>query len=159
MHGGVAVLTTLPLATRLGDGLPLGREPVATVPLFNLWSLQWTAQRLPHALSGWWDAPIFWPSRGTYAGSELQPLTGAVYALLHLVAGPATAYGLLVLVALALDGLVVAALARRLGASEAPAALAGILAQTAPFLVEQFGVLQLVSTWSIALVLERVLAW
>ena len=57
-----ALVSTWPLVTRLGDGLPIGREPVATVPWFNLWSLRWTAATLPDRFSEWWDAPIFFPA-------------------------------------------------------------------------------------------------
>ena len=89
-------MTTFP-CVHLGDRIPIGQEPSATVPFFNVWSLTWTAQRLPHLLHGWWDAPIFWPSHGTYASSELQPLTGLGFALLRPAVGPAAAYGLLLL--------------------------------------------------------------
>ncbi|MEQ1786379.1 MAG: hypothetical protein ABL966_04945, partial [Acidimicrobiales bacterium] len=158
LHLLVAVATTAPLAWNLGR-LPLGREPVASVPLFNLWSLQWTADRLPHLMQGWWDAPIFWPNPGTYAYSELQPLTGAAFALLRPLAGNDGAYGLLLLGALALNGIAGAALARRLGADAVPAALAGVLAQTLPFLFTQLGVLQLLMIWPLLAATASLLAW
>ena len=47
VHGAVAVATTFPLVAHLGGRIAIGREPAATVPFFNLWSLTWTAQRLP----------------------------------------------------------------------------------------------------------------
>ena len=159
VHGGVAVASTWPLLLHVRDRIPIGEEPAATVPFFNLWSLVWTAQRLPHALSGWWDAPIFWPARGTYANSELQPLTGAAFAVLRPVVGPVTAYGLLLLAALALNGLVAGALARRLGASEGASIAAGVLAQTIPFVFAQLGVLQLLMLWPVLLTLERLVTW
>jgi len=159
IHSAVALVTTFPLAIHLGDRIPIGQEPSATVPFFNLWSLTWTSQRLPHLLHGWWDAPIFWPSHGTYASSELQPLTGLGFAVLRLAVGPAAAYGLLLLGALVLDGLAAGALARRLGASEGASIAAGVLAQTVPFVFEQLGVLQLLMLWPVLLTLERLLAW
>jgi hypothetical protein len=159
IHSVVAVVTTFPLVVHLGDRIPVGQEPAATVPFFNLWSLTWTAQRLPHLLRGWWDAPIFWPARGTYASSELQPLTGLVFAVLRPVAGPAAAYGLILLGALALDGLAAGFLARRLGASEGASIAAGVLTQTLPFVFQQLGVLQLLMLWPVLLTIERLLAW
>lgn len=154
----MAILTTAPLAWHLGR-LPVGREPVATVPLFNLWTLGWTADRLPRLLDGWWDAPIFWPHPGTFANSELQPLTGAAFALLRPLAGDAGAYGILLLSALALNGIAGAALARRLGATTVPAALTGILAQTLPFLFAQMGVLQLLMLWPLLAAGASLVAW
>ena len=106
VHRAVAVATTFPLVAHLGDRIAIGREPAATVPFFNLWSLPWTAQRLPHLLHGWWDAPIFWPARGTYANSELQPLTGLAFALLRPLIGPVAAYGVILLLALVANGAV-----------------------------------------------------
>ncbi|MCB1041036.1 MAG: hypothetical protein KDA94_16120, partial [Acidimicrobiales bacterium] len=89
----VAIATTWPLAVQ-GGRLPLGGEPTPTVARFNLWTLRWTADRLPHALSGWWDAPIFSPHAGTFAWSEPQPLTGVAFALVRTLTGPERAYGL-----------------------------------------------------------------
>ena len=159
VHGAVAVATTFPLVAHLGDRIAIGREPAATVPFFNLWSLTWTAQRLPHLLHGWWDAPIFWPARGTYASSELQPLTGLAFALLRPLTGPVAAYGVILLLALVANGLAAGLLARRLGASEGASLAAGVLAQTVPFLFAQLGVLQLLMLWPVLLTLDRLVAW
>lgn len=156
-HVAVAVATTAPLLWR--PGLPLGDEPAATVPRFNLWTLRWTADRLPHGLHGWWDAPIFAPSTGTFAWSEPQPGTGAAFALLRPLAGDARAYALLVIAFLALDGIAGAALARRLGTSARAALLSGILVQTVPFLWDQLGVLQLLALWPLLGAMASLLAW
>lgn len=157
-HLVVACALTWPLAWR-SDQLPLGREPVATVPRFNLWTLRWTADRLPHGLSGWWDAPIFWPTRGAFAFSEPQPLTGAAYALVRLVAGDGRAYAVVLIATLALNGIAAAALARRLGASPAVAFAAGVVAQALPFAFDQLGVLQLVALWPMFAALACLVAW
>jgi hypothetical protein len=159
VHLAAAMVTTWPLVARLGDGLPTGREPVATVPWFNLWSLQWTARQLPWHWNTWWDAPIFFPLPGSYARSELQPATGLLFGLLDRLSGPTVAYGLLVLLALTLNGLCANRLARRLGAGTVAAALAGLMAQTVPFLFDQLGVLQLLMLWPVLLAIDRVLAW
>lgn len=158
MHALVAVVCTAPLAWHL-DRLPLGDEPVATVPRFNLWTLSWTADRLPHLLAGWWDAPIFWPVRGTFAFSEPQPLTGAGFAVLRPLTGGPVAYSLLLLIALTLNGVTADALARRLGARPAAAICAGVLAQALPFVFHELGVLQLVMVWPMFATLAALLAW
>jgi hypothetical protein len=157
-HAAVAVALTAPLAWQL-DRVPIGREPVATVTLFNLWSLRWTGQRAAHLFAGWWDAPIYWPHRGMYAGSELQPVTGAMHALLSLPAGPVAGYGLVLLVTLTLNGIAGAALARRLGAAAVPAALAGVLVQALPFVHRQLGVVQLLALWPLLAAVTCLLAW
>src|SRR5437879_1446659 len=71
-----ALITTWPLARNLTSAIPLGTEHEATVPIFNLWSLWWTADRAVHGFTGYWDAPIFYPNRGVFTYSEPQPLTG-----------------------------------------------------------------------------------
>jgi len=158
VHAAVALVLTWPLAVHL-DRLPAGTEPVATVPRFNLWTLGWTADRLPHLLSGWWDAPIFWPTPGTFAFSEPQPLTGAAFALLRPVAGGPAAYSLVLLAALTLNGVAAGALARRLGARPIAALLAGVLAQALPFVFHELGVLQLVMVWPLFATLAALLGW
>ena len=42
----LALVLTWPLAAHLGSALPLGTEPVETVPLFNLWTLRWDQLQL-----------------------------------------------------------------------------------------------------------------
>src|SRR4051794_35687787 len=54
-----------PLARRAFNfttALPQGTESVATVPLFNLWTIWWNADRARHGFHGYWDAPIFYPA-------------------------------------------------------------------------------------------------
>lgn len=159
MLSGGAIAVTAPLAWRLGDGLPIGREGVATVANFNLWSLSWTASRIPHGLAGWWDAPIFWPARGTYANSELQPLTGLVFWLLRGLVSDAAAYGLILILAVMLNGWSTYRLARRLGCATGSATAAGVLVEMLPFAMTQLGVLQLLMLWPILVAVERFLAW
>lgn len=159
IHALVAVLTTMPLASRMWSRIPLGREPVATVPWFNLWSWRWTVETLPHSWSNWWDAPIFAPLTGTYARSELQPLTGLAFGALDRVLPATAAYGLLVLLALTANGLAAAAVARRLGVGRWTALVAGCLAQIVPFVFDQLGVVQLLMLWPVLLALWALLGW
>lgn len=157
-HLVTAVAVTAPLAWHPGR-LPLGTEPVATVPRFNLWTLSWTADRLSHGFAGWWDAPIFWPQRGSFAFSEPQPLTGLAFSVVRPLTGAAGAYAAVLILTVALNGVAGAALARRLGADPVPAFLTGVLAQALPFTMEQLGVLQLLAVWPLLAATAALLAW
>lgn len=144
LHPAVAVVLTWPAVLHLGTALPRGTESVATVPLLNLWTLEWNVDRVGHAWSGYWTAPIFAPDPGSFARSDPQPLTGLVaWFLSWLPGGTATAYVLVLLLALTLNGITAARVARRLGASAAGAAIAGIMVQASPFVTNELGVLQL----------------
>ncbi|MEO1085852.1 MAG: hypothetical protein AAFY88_16565, partial [Acidobacteriota bacterium] len=113
-----AVAVTWPLAPKLGGGLPLGTERVATVPLFNLWTLAWNAESASRGFDGYWQAPIFHPAADAFAFSEPQPVLGLLSAaLLGLGLSPVAAYGLLLLAALASNALLSTVLLRRLGLS------------------------------------------
>lgn len=157
-HLVIAIAATAPLAWNL-ERLPLGTEPTRTVPQFNLWTLEWTADRLPHGLAGWWDAAIFWPQRGAFAFSEPQPLTGAAFALVRPLFGSVAAYSAILVLTVALNGVTGAALARRLGAGPVPAFLAGVLAQALPFTFDQLGVLQLTALWPLLAATACLVAW
>ena len=113
----------------------------------------------PHLLQGWWDAPIFWPTGGAFAFSEPQPLTGAAFALLRPVAGDVGAYSLLLIGAVALNGLAAAALARRLGATGGGRAPWWRARQATPFVFDQLGVLQLTMIWPLFAASVPLLAW
>jgi hypothetical protein len=139
-----AVVLTWPLARHLSSRLPLGVEDTATVPQFNLWTMQWNGSRLAHLYSGYWNAPIFHPTRGSFALSDPQPLTGAIATGLHAVVGNHVAvYGLVLLGALVLDGVGAMLLADRFGAPRPAAWLTGLLALALPFVFHELGVLQL----------------
>lgn len=159
LHGLVALLTTMPLAWRMGDGVPIGREPVPVVPWFNLWSWSWTADTLPRSWARWWDAPIFWPHPGTYANSELQPITGLVFGVLRWATTPTVAYALVLLGALTLNGLAASVVAGRLGARVPAAVTAGMLAQVVPFAFAQLGVVQLLMLWPALFAVAGLVSW
>lgn len=139
-----AGLFTWPLPRHLATHLPLGTESAATVPLFNLWTLRWNAMQVRAGYPDYWDAPIFYPTRGALALSEPQPLTGAVFALLDwLTRNHILAYNVLLLLILAANGLAAAAWLRRLGLARGPALSGGLLALTLPFVSHELGVIQL----------------
>ncbi len=134
---------TWPLALHAGHAVPQGSEPSATVPLFNLWTLGWNVRQLAQGYPAYWDAPIFWPAPGAFAYSDPQPLGGLLAASVW-ARSPALAYNLVLWLYLALNGLSVYGLLRRCAAAPpGPALLAGLLAQSLPYLTHERGVLQL----------------
>lgn len=148
---------TSPLALRLPGHLPLGTESVATVPLFNLWSLLWNTDRLQHGFAAYWDAPIFFPEPGTFALSEPQPLTGLIFTtFIWLTRNPILAYNLILLLFLTLNATSADFLLRNLNISPAPAFLSGLLALTLPFITNELGVLQLTAVFPIFFTLAAV---
>lgn len=141
----LAVFITWPLARHLTSRIPLGTERVATVPLFNLWTLWWNEDRLQHLYQGYWNAPIFHPSQGVFALSESQPLTGAAAAMLHAVTGsPVMAYNAVVLIALTLNGWAACRLLRGAGLGGTAELAGGAMVECLPFVQQELGVLQLI---------------
>jgi hypothetical protein len=146
---------TWPLASHLKSYLPLGSESSATVPLFNLWVLRWNAVwQQGTAGARYWDAPIFYPTKGALALSEPQPLTGLFFTLLQALShNPILAYNLLLLGILTLNGCAAAWLIIRLDGQPGPAIMAGLLAQSLPFVGRELGVLQLTVLFPLLLAL------
>jgi hypothetical protein len=140
-----ALALTWPLALHLGDSIPLGSESVETVPLFNVWTLDWNARSIERGYAGYWDAPIFHPARGAFALSEPQPLAGLVAAPISWSTGrPALAYNLVLVVALATNGWLAWRWLFVLGTCRSAAAAGAVLMLSLPFVVHELGVLQLV---------------
>ncbi len=133
---------TWPLAAHLTTHLPLGSENAFTVPLLNLWTLGWNADRLFQGWQGYWQAPIFHPTSGAFAFSDPQPLTGPLAALLWPLS-PALAYNTILLLYMSLNGISAYALLRERGLKPAAALAAGLTVQALPFLTHERGVLQL----------------
>lgn len=140
-----AIVLTWPLAVQLQSGIPLGTETVATVPLFNLWTLAWNVESVSRSYEGYWQAPIFHPAPHTFALSEPQPLTGLAAAALSWVVGSVLgAYNLLLLLALITNALCAAILLRAAGLRWLPAVAGGGLVLVLPFTHQELGVIQLV---------------
>lgn len=157
-----SLVLSYPLILRPLDHIPLGSERSGTVPLFNLWTLQWNIDQLLQGYPGYWDAPIFAPASGTFAFSETQPLSALLAAPVWLGSGsPALAYNALVILFLTLNGWFAYWLLRSWGLPSWPSLLAGLLTQALPFVAQERGVLQLMALfgplWSL-LFLHRFLA-
>ncbi len=150
-----SIVATWPLALYLPYAIPLGTEREATVPLFNLWTLWWTADRVLHGFAHYWDAPIFHPNQGVFTFSEPQPLTGLLVAPLWALGTPlALIYNVALLALLSLNGIFAYRLARALDVARSTALLAGILTVTLPFIAKIAGVLQLTALFGMLWTLE-----
>lgn len=160
LYLGWAVCLTWPLMTRITTHLPLGTEQSDTVPLFNLWTLRWNADRLAVGYADYWDAPIFYPTAGTFALSEPQPLTGLVFAPLQGITGNVVlAYNLVLLLVLMLNGAAAYLLAHYLDVPAVPALLMGLFAAALPFVSNEFGVLQLTVIAPLLVVWAGLVVW
>jgi hypothetical protein len=155
LYATAAVAATWPLASQLSTHLPLGTLNHATVPLFNLWTLEWNAHSLWRGYRGYWDAPIFYPTQAAFALSEAQALTGLGYAALERLFGSIAAYNSVILAMLVANGLGARRLFRVLGVSELGALLGGLLALGLPFAWKELGVLQLLALWPVWLSLAE----
>ena len=145
-----ALVSTWPLARHLTGSVPLGTEHWPTVPLFSLWNLWWTSDRLGVGFAGYLDAPIFHPNSGVTSYSEPMPLIGILVApLWWLGSPPALIYNAGLLTVLVLNGVFAYRLARALAVSPLVAVLGGTMAVTLPFLANVSGVLPNVAVFGI----------
>ena len=139
---GAALVATWPLAAHLSTRVPLGTEHETTVPVFSLWNLWWTADRIPHGFAGFLDAPFFYPNHGVTTYSEPMPLLGALVApLWSLGASPALVYNIALLLLLTLNGVFMYRLVRALSAPVEAALLGSVIAVALPFAADVLGVL------------------
>jgi hypothetical protein len=137
-----ALALTWPLALKLTTHVPLGSEPAEAVPLLNVWTIGWNGMSLGRGFDGYWDAPIFYPSRGTFSFSDPQPLTALPGALLW-NRSPALAYNAVLLGYLTLNGFVTFRILQQRGVPFGPALVGGLFVEALPFATNERGVLQL----------------
>ncbi len=155
----LAVAATWPLARRMHDSLPLGQEPVATVPLFVTWSIWWNCDRVQHGHADYWQAPIFHPAPDTFALSEPLPLTALGLPLLAITGSRALLYNTILLLSLALNGFCGFHLLRRVRLGPAAALAGGALVEMLPFVFNELGVLQLVPLFGILLTIRQLVVF
>ena len=152
----VAGLFTWPLLLNLASRLPLGSESSATLPLFNLWTLSWNAERALQLWSGYWDAPIFYPQPLAFGLSDPMPFTGILFALGWVLAwgNSFLAYNLCLLAILVLNGVAACRLSVAVCGQRAPSVLVGILAVGLPWVANELGVIQLTVLFPVFFALE-----
>jgi hypothetical protein len=129
--------------------LPLKSTSVATVPLFNSWTIGWNAIQLQNGFQTYWDAPIFFPSDNAFAFSEPQPATMLVAPVFWMTGDAESAYKVWMFLSLFLNGCFAALLLRRLGYGVFCQVVGGSAMILLPIAHQQIDVLQLVPLWGI----------
>jgi len=123
-------------------------------PLFNCWVLQWTGGQVLGALRGdfsalshFWNANIFYPAPLTLAYSEhLTPLMLQILPILAVSGNIILSYNLLLLSTIVLSGLGMYLLVRELTGQPLAALLAGFAFAFAPYRVDQYAHLEVVTS-------------
>jgi hypothetical protein len=122
--------------------------------------LWWTADRIAVGFQRLWDAPIFYPTPGSYAFSEPMLLEGIVGAPLHwLGASPVLVANLVLFAALVTNGAFALALLRGLGLGAPAAVSGGAMLCMLPFVHHELGVLTLVPLAGVLATLHALLAF
>ena len=145
----LALLQTWPLVLSPLSEIPIGSEPEHTVPLLNLWVVWWNADRLASGLSGYWNAPIFYPTEGTFAFSEPQPTTWLMAPVIWITGSRILAYNLYLWLSLVLNGVFAQRLLKEYGVTTWMALWGGMAMVLLPIVNWQIGVIQLVPLWGI----------
>jgi hypothetical protein len=118
-------------------GLSTAIAPDAGDPVFTASLFYWNATRLPFT-DGWWQLPVFHPTRDTLAFSEhllgLSVVTAPLYWLTH---NPLITQNVMMLLTFPVCALAMYALVHRLTDSTAGAFVAGLAFAFAPYRVSQ----------------------
>lgn len=149
LYVALAVASTWPVARYPRSLAPGGATGVATVPLFNAWTIWWNADRCAQGFSDYWNAPIFWPHHGTFAFSEPQPATLVVAPVLWLTQSRLLAYNVYLLGSLAANGLFAVWFLRTAGVGRGLSIPGGAAVVLLPLVHEQLDVAQLVPLWPV----------
>jgi hypothetical protein len=143
----LVLATTWPLARTPATRLVVGTEPVRTVSLFNAWTVWWNADRAAHCFTGYWNAPIFFPTENAFAFSEPQPMTVVVAPIIWLTESRLLAMNVYLAATLILNGLLANRLLRTLGLRRVIACGGGAAMILLPIVHWQLGVMQLAALW------------
>ena len=149
IFSGVAMWSVWPMPRTMWTRIPTSRDGIATVPLFNAWTIAWNAHCARRGMKGYWNAPIFHPLTNTLALSEPQPATLLVAPVLWWWRSPAMAYNSYLLLALILNGLFTVHLMRTLQSGWIASSVAGVAMVQHPLILLQSDVLQLMPMWAI----------
>ena len=143
LYVAITLLIQWRLVGSVTTHISYGREEDATVPMLNLWTVWWNADRAQHGFQHYWDAPLFYPTEKTFPFSETQPTSLIVAPLVWATGNRVLAYNVYQLLILTLNGLSAHQLFRRLGHRPWLAFCGGMMSQILPFVIWQFGVVQL----------------
>ncbi len=149
VYAVISMLIQWPLVGSMTTHISYGHEREITVPMLNLWTVWWNADRAADGLRGYWNAPIFFPTEKTFVFSEAQPTSIIVAPILGLTGNRGLAYNVYQLLILTLNGFSAHQLFRRLGHIPWLAFCGGFMSQILPFVMWQFGVVQLTSLFGI----------
>jgi hypothetical protein len=149
----LALWSTWPLAQSPLTSVPRGASAGAAVPKFNVWTIWWNSNWFldnPQKTDrSYWNAPIFHPTKNTFAFSEPQPTTLAVAPVLWLTGSRVLAYNIYLWLGLFLNAVLTWRLLRFLRVQRHIAAGAGAAMLLLPIVHWQRDVVQLMPVWGI----------
>ncbi len=145
---GVAGVLVCPNRQTLHNSLPVEDETLGAVALFNVWTIWWNADRALHGFQNYWNAPIFYPEKSTFAYSEPQPATLLVAPVIWMTGSRILAYKIYLLFAFTLNAFTTAVILKR-KTSFWFAATGGMAMLFLPAVHASIGVLQLVPVWGV----------
>ncbi|WP_319523968.1 hypothetical protein [uncultured Desulfosarcina sp.] len=119
------------------------------MPLFNVWTVWWNADRAAAGYQGYWDAPIFHPVRRAFAFSEPMPLSVAAAPIIWTTGNRILAYNCLLFGALFLNGWITYHLLRCMHYNWLVALIGGAMMELQPLVHSWLGVLELVPLFGV----------
>jgi hypothetical protein len=141
LYGAVTLALTFPLLPALGSALPHD----AGDPVLNTWILWWSTRTVPLS-AAWWNAPMFFPTTGAMALSELLvgllPLTAPIQWLTN---NPLAAYNTAFVLSFPLCGLAACALAYEITGRLNVSVVAGAAFAFAPYRMGQLAHVQMLA--------------
>jgi hypothetical protein len=140
-----------PVLLQADSLLPVREDAPRTVPLFNAWTIWWNSECASRGFRNYWDAPIFFPTRGTFAYSEPQPATLLVAPVYWTTNSLVLAYNTYLVASLFLNGIATFGVlrCRRMNSSACLVAAAAMV--WLPVSLRQIEVLQLIPIWPMVL--------
>jgi hypothetical protein len=131
--------------------------------MFNLWTLEWNVKSFNNGTLYWsqeyWDAPIFFPAKDSFAMSEAQPILGLLAPIVWVTGSTIVAYNSYIILSLALNGWFARKLLIGQDFPAWIATLGGGGMVLLPVVHWQLGVSQLVPVWGIIWGWDVVLRW
>lgn len=135
----LTAIVTWPQAVYLGS-----RVVAHDDPYLSLWRLSWIAHVLPSGLTDLANANIFYPSRGTFAYTDMTLLEGIVAApWLWAGVNPVLVYNVMLLGGMVASGLSMFVLVRHLTDSDHAALVSAVIFTLAPYRITHFVHLEL----------------